>query len=132
MLLRNVTKKQEPLMDKYIVTAPLVILDEFHSREISKMEYLIKENRVECIELFTESASIVGVMKLIPLELLDNRKLLERAIISSNSGFDPKINLEKGELEYNQLIQLMTNKYGPEFELAMIKPTTIRSCILLK
>jgi len=42
-------------MDKYIITAPLVILDEFHSREISKMDYLIKENRSECIELFTKS-----------------------------------------------------------------------------
>ncbi|MFK8011251.1 MAG: hypothetical protein AB8B80_04370 [Marinicellaceae bacterium] len=131
-LMWNVLKKQEPLMDKYIVTAPLEILDEFHNKEIAKMDYLIKKNRIECLEIyFSESNSIFNALKLIPLEIRDIRKILEKAILSSKSGYKPKIDLEKGELNYSQLIQVIANKYGAEFNMAIDKPSTVRSCEIL-
>ncbi len=131
VLLWNVLRKQDMLKYKYIVYAPLNVLDEFHSKEMAKMGYLISNKKLECIKLFSEFPENVNVLKLIPKELFDTRQLLEKAILAHRSGYQPEAWQSQGEEEYINVVAAMKEKYGAEFDEMINKPTTMRSCELL-
>lgn len=127
-LIFNIMKKQNILIEKYIVVSPLIILDQYHEMEILKMNFFIENGINECIHLLSENLTSVQAIKMLPFELVDNRKLFEQTILSKESGYKPDIDMAYGEQEYNTLIKSMLDQYGASFEKAIDNLDSIRSC----
>lgn len=127
IILFNIIKKQELISLKYLSAAPLAVLDEYNAAEINLYNYLIENEIPHCTSLFSDTPEVVNVIKKIPIEIIDKRKSLEKAIVAHFNNEPPKVDLAIGEGLFKDLVQTMIIDYGEPFENALGNPESPES-----
>jgi len=88
------------------------------------MDYLVKNRIQGCAKLLSYNSEIIDVFNKIPIEISDNRELMEKVIVAFHTEKRPEVNLEVGEKYYNDVVQGMVVEYGEDFELVLADPTS--------